>query len=185
MKDTVHLLSGGLDSVAMLHENRDRIALCLLLDYKQRHKQELQFAIVHAKRVGIPFLTLELPQLGGLNEQSWIVPNRNAIFISVAANVASQTGNSVVTIGCNRDDADYFPDCRPAFIEASNAMLAAAGYSIRVETPYLKKTKAEIMQIAKRFGILPDEIWTCYQPTETGKCGKCPACTKLEKVCGQ
>jgi len=61
-------------------------------------------------RFDAPFPRMELPQLGGLTEQSWIVPNRNAIFLSVAVNVACQAGADTVTIGCNKADAEYFPD---------------------------------------------------------------------------
>ncbi len=121
MKKTImHLLSGGLDSVTMLYDlkSQGHSVHCLLFDYKQRHRQELEWAKHHAVRAGSMFTTMELPQLGGLTEQSWIVPNRNAIFLSVAVNMACQAGADTVTIGCNADDEEYFPDCRMAFLIA-------------------------------------------------------------------
>jgi len=89
-KTIIHLLSGGLDSVTMLYDLKQQghNIHCLLFDYKQRHAQELLWAKEHATRCGVLYTTMELPQLGGLTEQSWIVPNRNAVFLSVAGNVA-------------------------------------------------------------------------------------------------
>ena len=93
--------------MTMLYDltNQGHNVHCLLFDYKQRHAQELQFAITHAAKCGVLWTRMELPQLGGLTEQSWIVPNRNAIFLSVAVNVACQAGADTVTIGCNKADA--------------------------------------------------------------------------------
>lgn len=181
-KTIIHLLSGGLDSVTMLYDptNQGHSVHCLLFDYKQRHAQELQFAITHAQKCGVLWTRMELPQLGGLTEQSWIVPNRNAIFLSVAVNVACQAGADTVTIGCNKADAEYFPDCRKHFLDAMNAAVKSAGYDVEICAPYLDKSKAWIARLASDFRILPESIWTCYQPTENGPCGVCPACKKLK-----
>lgn len=180
-KTIIHLLSGGLDSVTMLYDlkNQGHNIHCLLFDYKQRHAQELVFAKQHAIRCGCLYTTMTLPQLGGLTEQSWIVPNRNAIFLSVAVNVACQAGADTVTIGCNSGDAEYFPDCRKAFLDAMNAAAREAGYNVEICAPYLDKSKAWIARLASDMRIRPHEIWTCYQPTESGQCGQCPACKKL------
>lgn len=153
---------------------------CLLFDYKQRHAQELGCAKYHARATNCLFTVLDLPQLGGLTEQSWIVPNRNAIFLSVAVNVASQAKADTVTIGCNLDDAEYFPDCRKSFLDSMNAAVKAAGYDVDICAPYLEKRKWEIGAIAREMGIKVCEVWTCYKPTEFGPCGNCPACDKLK-----
>lgn len=177
----VHLLSGGLDSVTLLYDQKQqghRIH-CLGLDYGQAHKQELLWAKHHAERCGVVYTVVELPHLGGLTEQSWIVPNRNAIFLSVAVNMAAQMDCDVVTIGCNKDDADYFPDCRKEFIDAMNAAVKAAGYGIEIAAPYLHYTKAWIGGMAQQLGVVPNEIWTCYHGGEK-PCGECPACKKLQ-----
>lgn len=179
-KNIVHLLSGGLDSVTMLYDlaAQGHAVHCLLFDYHQRHVQELLWAKQHAQRLGVLYTVLELPELGGLTEQSWIVPNRNAIFLSVAVNFACKVPNAdTVTIGCNKDDADYFPDCRRGFIEAMNAAVKSAGYSVTIEAPYLDKLKWEIGALAQEFGVHPNEIWTCYHGGEK-PCGSCPACLK-------
>lgn len=179
-KTIIHLLSGGLDSVTMLYDLKaeGHFIHCLLFDYQQRHKQELQWAITHARRCDVLWTTMELPELGGLTEQSWIVPNRNAVFLSVAVNVAVQAGADTVTIGCNAEDADYFPDCRKAFLDAMNVAVRAAGYNVEICAPYLDWPKWKIGGLAREMGIQPNEIWTCYNGGDT-PCDKCPACEKL------
>lgn len=179
----VHLLSGGLDSVTMLyhlHGEGSQIH-CLLLDYKQQHAQELTFAKTHCHRLSVPFTTWDLPALGGLNDQSWIVPNRNAIMISLAVNLAAQLDFDAVTIGCNKDDESYFPDCRERFIFTMNMAVKAAGYAIKVQAPFLELRKWQIGDMAKQMGVQSHEIWTCYRGGAK-PCGECPACKKLAEA---
>lgn len=181
MKTIIHLMSGGLDSTTLLYDLKQQGHLihCLLFDYRQRHKQELLWAKHHCLRMGVQFTVMDLPELGGLTEQSWIVPNRNATFLSVAVNLACRAKAEAVTIGCNLDDAEMFPDCRPVFIEAMNKAVQAAGYDVEICAPYLQKRKWEIGAIAKDLGVAFDSIWTCYQGGQK-PCGECPACQKLK-----
>ncbi len=181
----IHLLSGGLDSVTMLYEHVEskHNVRCLCFDYHQRHKQELLWAKTHADKCSVLYTVMDLPDLGGLTEQSWIVPNRNATFLSIAVNFAAQCGFEYVSIGCNADDASYFPDCREDFLSAFNAMTKLAGYEIDVIAPYLNKNKSDIGEIAKKFNIQKHDVWSCYKPTSSKPCGECPACKKLEEAC--
>jgi len=179
-KTIIHLLSGGLDSTTMLydlHSKGDKVH-ALLVDYGQKHVQELTFAKAHCKRLGVLFTVACLPPLG-MDEQSWIVPNRNAILISLAVSTAVRAGAETVTIGCNADDAAGFPDCRPEFIAAMNATVKAAGINVEVCAPYLHRKKWEIAGLARELGVLLHEIWTCYRGGAK-PCGECPACRKLE-----
>lgn len=179
-KAIIHLLSGGLDSVTLLyHLKADGHSIhCLLFDYRQRHKQELLWARHHAQKCGVLFTTVDLPDLGGLTEPSWIVPNRNATFLSVAVNLACQAGADTVTIGCNADDAEAFPDCRKEFLDAMNAAVRAAGYQVEICAPFLDWPKRRIVQRARALGIGLTEVWACYRGGER-PCGHCPACRKL------
>lgn len=180
-KTIIHLLSGGLDSVTMLYDLKQQghAVHCLLFNYRQRHAQELLWARHHATRCGCQFTTMDLPDLGGLTDQSWIVPNRNAVFLSVAVNVACQAGADTVTIGCNADDASYFPDCRNEFLDAMNSAVKSAGYTVKICAPYLHLKKWQIGGLAKEMGVKAHEIWTCYHGGDK-PCGKCPACEKLQ-----
>lgn len=184
-----HLLSGGIDSVTMLADlqSQGNVVKCICYDYRQRHAQELLWAKQHASRRGVPFRTVTLPELGGLTERSWIVPNRNDVFLAVALNIASQDelGIDVVSIAVNKDDAEMFPDCRQQFFDAKNSCAAAAGYKTKIITPYIQYTKRMVIDRARQLGINIADTWSCYQPTATGPCGQCPACKKLEAACGQ
>ena len=178
--DTILLLSGGLDSTTLLYDLRrsGMIVMCLLVDYGQRHVQELTFAKAHCHRLGAIYTTMRIPMLG-INEVSWVVPNRNAILISLAVSEAIRTWTTSVHIGCNADDAEGFPDCSLDFIAAMNAANHAAQVDVEVLAPYIRKRKREIASTAKDLGVPPHEIWTCYRGGAT-PCGECPACLKLK-----
>lgn len=183
-KTIVHLLSGGLDSVTMLYDlkKQGHNIHCLLFDYEQKHSQELDLAEYHANACQLMFTTIQLPDLGGLTEKSWIVPNRNCIMLGLAVNLAVRAGADTVTIGCNKDDEAAFPDCRMAFIQLFNTMLTTTETPVEVCAPYIDWPKWKIVAQARNLGVPLDKIWTCYQPTETGPCGTCAACVKLEKA---
>lgn len=180
------LLSGGLDSTTLLYEtvgeHGPASVQCLLIDYQQQHVQELSFAVSHARRLGVLYTKLELPVLGGLTDESWIVPNRNAILIEHSVNHALKLWakeKSRVLMGCNRDDADYFPDCRPEFFAARNLAIKAAGNGqVQAVAPYVYLTKWQIAGRAREYGVPTHELWSCYRGGAK-PCGECPACVKL------
>lgn len=182
-KTIVHLLSGGLDSVTLLYDlhGQGHSVHCLLVDYQQRHKQELEFAIGHCRRLNVLWTRLEIPALGGMTDDNWIVPNRNAILIALAVNLAVRSGAQTVTIGCNEGDAHMFPDCNGGFIRAMEAATREAGYEIEICAPYLDWQKWRIAGLAREMGVPLHEIWTCYRGG-VKPCGECPACKKLNEA---
>lgn len=181
----IHLMSGGLDSTVMLYDLHGQgVRLhCVLFDYKQRHVQELGWARTHCQRLGLLYTTLEIPQLHGSvltdGKGGVVVPNRNAIFLSLAVNVAVAAGAETITFAANSDDEAMFPDCRMAFVQAFNQMLTVAEIRVQVVTPYIDKSKAWIARRGADIGVKFNETWSCYrggiQP-----CGECPACIKRE-----
>ena len=181
MKSIIHLMSGGLDSTVCLRMLLDEgvPVRCLLVNYGQQHSKELWFAEYTCKRWKVPFSTIDLPKLGGLTEGSWIVPNRNCILLSLAVNLAVQHKADTVTIGCNKDDESMFPDCRMAFVQVFNTMLATAEVDVKALAPFWDTTKREIVAKAKTFCISIHDTWTCYRGGQQ-PCGECPACKKLE-----
>lgn len=183
-KTVVHLLSGGLDSVTLLYDlhSEGHKVHCVLFDYGQQNVQELTFAKWHCHRLRVLYTTITLPKLGGLTELSWVVPFRNSIMLSLASNIAIQADADEITIGCNMDDRDEFPDCRWEVIDSLNHTLKLSGYSFRIGAPYLEKTKKDIVQIAQRLKVPLHEIWSCYRGGAK-PCGKCPACRKMEAAC--
>ena len=183
ISSTIHLLSGGLDSVTLLYDlhRQGRKVHCLMFDYKQRHIVELDYARWHCKKLKVPFTIKVLPDLGGLTKDDWIIPNRNMIFLAHAVNVANAVGADHITIGCNADDESYFPDCREPFLTAFNKATAAAGYQITVAAPYLYMPKSDIFKSAKMLGVDMKMIYTCYYGRQK-PCWKCPACIKLAQA---
>lgn len=180
------LLSGGLDSTTLLYDcvANDVPVLALLVHYKSAHNDfELSCAKYHCKRLGVNFRTVELPPLGGLTEQSWVVPARNLILLSLAANVAVEAGAQELLVGFNAADEAGFPDCRQAFVQMLNNTFTMAEIPAQVVAPYLFDTKKEIAKLARKYEVPLEYIWTCYTPTEAGEqCGKCPACLKLKEA---
>ncbi len=181
-KTIVHLLSGGIDSVVMLYDLREQghVIHCVLFDYKQRHVQELIWAKHHCQRLNVPYTTLEIPELAGSTltdgRGDVVVPNRNAIFLSLAVNVAVAEKAEAITFAANKDDHTIFPDCRLEFVDAMNAVVKWAGYKVEIFVPYIDEPKWRIVAKGQDMGINFDETWSCYEGG-LEPCGKCLACT--------
>ena len=169
------LLSGGLDSVVLLH-TEPGVSLCLGFDYGQPHKVELEQARYWAETLGVEYREVKLPNLPRVNDV--VFAGRNAVMLALAAAVAQEKGLSEVLIGCNGSDSDRFPDCRLDFLRGMNKTLSA--YGVTVYAPLLNKTKAQIVGMAKQLGISPGTTWTCYSPKEGKPCGGCYSCKGLE-----
>lgn len=181
----VHLLSGGMDSVVMLYDLQSQgfKLHCVLFDYGQMHAQELVWARHHCSRLRVLYTTVTLPQLLGSSltrtGTGIIVPNRNAIFISHAVNIAIEAKADTITYACNADDAEVFPDCRRSFVDAMNQVIRAAGYEVELCTPYIGKPKWFIGALGQELGVNFNETWSCYTGGLT-PCGHCLACKKRE-----
>ncbi len=179
----IHLLSGGLDSTVLLYDlvGEGQKVHCVLFDYHQRHVQELKWATHHCDRLKVLFTELHIPELRGSELTDGlggvVVPNRNAILLSLAVNLAVAAKAEIVTFAANKDDAEMFPDCRPGFVEAFNSTLKAAEISIQICAPYIEKTKAWIARHGDDMGVKFEETWSCYRAGEK-PCGECPACLK-------
>jgi 7-cyano-7-deazaguanine synthase len=183
------LLSGGLDSAICLHLALERgcslNVRAIAIDYGQRHTTELVSARRIARRAGVELLevTAKIPwQASALTGGGGdvVVPGRNAILATIAA--AHVPGGTVV-MGCCLDDAERFPDCRPAFIDALDDMLRLA-LNVRLDAPLVHRTKAEALRLARTVRGAWDAValsWSCYAPQDAGarrptKCGTCLAC---------
>jgi len=199
----VVLLSGGLDSttVAAMARAAGHRLLALTIDYNQRHRIELEHAARVAAVLGAErhvVLPLDLRGFGGSALTADIavpkhgvgpgipvtyVPARNTIFLSVALGWAEAAGARDIFIGVNALDYSGYPDCRPEFIAAFEAMDNSAtkagveGESFRVHTPLAAMTKADIVAAALAVGAPIELTWSCYDPTPAGRpCGACDSC---------
>jgi 7-cyano-7-deazaguanine synthase len=199
----VVLLSGGMDSMvtaAIAREAGFRL-LALTVDYHQRHRIELEAAAAIAARLGAErhvVLPLDLSRFGGSALTADIdvpksgvgdgipityVPARNTIFLSLCLGWAEAAGARDLFIGVNALDYSGYPDCRPEFVAAFEAMAGLAtkagveGDPFRVHTPLMAMTKADIAREAARLGLDAGMSWSCYDPAPDGRhCGLCDSC---------
>jgi 7-cyano-7-deazaguanine synthase len=199
----VVLLSGGLDSttVAAIARAEGWRILALTIDYNQRHRIELAHAARVAEALGAErhiVLPLDLTGFGGSALTADIdvpkggvepgipityVPARNTIFLSVALGWAEAAGARDLFIGVNALDFSGYPDCRPAFIAAFEAMANTAtkagveGEGFKVHTPLMTLDKAGIIAAANAVNAPLHLTWSCYDPTAAGTpCGLCDSC---------
>jgi 7-cyano-7-deazaguanine synthase len=195
----VVLLSGGLDSTtaaAMMQAQGYRL-LALTIDYNQRHRIELAHAANVAKALGVErhiTLPLDLRSFGGSALTADIdvpkagvqpgipvtyVPARNTIFLSICLGWAEAAGASDLVIGVNALDYSGYPDCRPEFIHAFEALAhtATRNGGFKVHTPLAEMTKADIVRAAAAVDAPLNLTWSCYDPTPEGRpCGLCDSC---------
>ena len=203
MKDSIIILSGGLDSTTMLYEYKDGIALALSFDYGSNHNaRELHFARLHCERLGIPHIIIPLDfihqyfhssLLEGAdaipegnydddNMRSTVVPFRNGIMLAIAAGMAETRGLRRIMMANHAGDHAIYPDCRPGFISAIDAAAKAGTFvDVGVSAPYTNITKADIARIGKRLGIDYSETWSCYKGGEK-HCGKCGTCVERKEA---
>lgn len=186
------LLSGGVDSVTLLHDlaQQDNFYIhSLIFDYGQRHLREIGFARMHCDKLSLPYTVIELHRIKGLFQHSAltdgtgsvIVPNRNAVLLNIAASIAAGAGADSVFIGCNRDDAENFPDCQPDFIKAVQHTLKCAGVAVEICAPFLEMGKRHIVGLARKLGVDLDKTYSCYEG-KSDPCGKCLACQKRQEA---
>ena len=174
----------------------------LTIDYNQRHRIELEAAARVAEMLHVDahvYMPLDLTRFGGsaLTDGAidvpkggvedgipvTYVPARNTIFLSLALGWAEAVGAQDLFIGVNALDYSGYPDCRPGFISAFEAMANEAtkagveGKGFTIHTPLIAMTKADIASEAARLGLDAGLSWSCYDPTPAGRpCGECDSC---------
>ena len=203
MKDSVIILSGGMDSVTMLHEFRSYIALAVTFDYGSNHaEKEIECAKYHCKQLGIEHIIIPLSFMkqyfhsslldgssaipeghyADENMKSTVVPFRNGIMLAIACGLAEDRGLNKVMIANHGGDHAIYPDCRATFIDSiSDAMAYGTYNNVRVFAPYTGITKGEIALKGKMLGIDYSTTWSCYKGGEH-HCGKCGTCVERKEA---
>lgn len=202
-KDTVIILSGGMDSVTLLYDQQERIALAVSFDYGSKHNaREIPFARMHCERLGIRHITIpldfmtkyfqssllkggeEIPEghYADENMRSTVVPFRNGIMLSIAVGIAESNGLKFVMMANHGGDHTIYPDCRPEFVDAFDKT-AQAGTFVKVGllSPFVNWTKTDIARRGKELGINYAETWSCYKGGEQ-HCGKCGTCVERREA---
>lgn len=205
LRPAVVLLSGGLDSyTAAAIARADGFELhALTVSYGQRHARELKASREVARALGVARhleLAIDLRAIGGSSLTSdadvprdrdlgaheipsTYVPARNTIFLSLALGWAEVLDARDLVIGVNALDYSGYPDCRPEFIAAFEALASVAtragveGARFRVHTPLIRLTKAEIIRRGLALGLDYGLTHSCYDPAPDGRpCGACDSC---------
>ncbi len=205
--EAVVLLSGGLDSATVLAiAKRDGYAChALSIDYGQRHRFELDCAARVSKAIGgvdHKVVRVDLRAFGGSALTADIdvpmhdrvdeiggaipityVPARNLVFLSLAVAYAETLGAMDIFIGVNAVDYSGYPDCRPAFVQAFEAVAnvatkaGAEGQRVRINTPIIALSKAEIIRTGSSLGVDYGLTTSCYNPAgDMIACGHCDSC---------
>ncbi|MEE3483243.1 MAG: 7-cyano-7-deazaguanine synthase QueC [Bacteroidales bacterium] len=197
MKDSILILSGGMDSVTLLYDKQDTIAMAVSFHYGSNHNdREIAYAKLHCEKLGIPHIIIPLAFMkqyfkssllegadqipegdyNGDNMHSTVVPFRNGIMLSIAAGLAESNGLKHIMMANHGGDHALYPDCRPEFVEAMNQAVSTGTYvNITLNAPYTHLTKADIAKKGKLIGIDYRQTWSCYKGGAK-HCGKCSTC---------
>lgn len=202
-KKSLIIVSGGMDSITLLHDRKEEIALGVTFDYGSNHnKREAEFAAHHCKQLGIEHIVIPLAfikdyfkssLLDGAdavpeghyqdeNMKSTVVPFRNGIMLAIACGLAESRGLKSVLIANHAGDHAIYPDCRATFISSMSEAMAYGTYeNITIDAPYTGITKTDIAKIGKRLNLDYSKTYSCYKGGEK-HCGKCGTCVERKEA---
>lgn len=198
------ICSGGLDSITLAYHLFHRQALqgIISFDYNQRHRKEIAFAKQCAEKLDVPFHLIDISSIGtNLSGSSLtsdvdvpdghyaeetmkltVVPNRNAIFLSIAFGIAAANNADTVATAVHGGDHFIYADCRPDFIAAFDAMeqLSLDG-QCQLYAPYVNVSKAAIVADGVINRVPFAETWSCYKGGDH-HCGRCGTCVERREA---
>ena len=203
MKDSLIVVSGGMDSTTMLYEYKDEIALAVTFDYGANHgPKEIPLARMHCERLGIEHIVIGMDFMtkyfessllkGGEaipegryddeNMRSTVVPFRNGIMLAIACGLAESRGLKRLMLANHAGDHAIYPDCREGFVKAMSMATQEGTYDhISIYAPYTNLTKGDIARHGKALGLNYAETWSCYKGGEV-HCGKCGTCVERREA---
>lgn len=202
-KDSVIILSGGMDSVTLLHYRKERIALAVSFDYGSNHNaREIECARKQCEMLGIEHLVIPLEFMGKYfrssllegadkipeghyaadNMKSTVVPFRNGIMLSIACGLAESRGLLHVMMANHGGDHAIYPDCRPEFVKAMGDAMRNGTYDgVDISAEFTDITKSDIAALGKRLGVDYSLTYSCYKGGEK-HCGKCGTCVERREA---
>ena len=202
-KDSVIILSGGMDSVTLLHYRKERIALAVSFDYGSNHNvREIECARRQCENLGIEHLVIPLDFMGiyfrssllegadsipeghyaDENMKSTVVPFRNGIMLSVACGLAESRGLRHVMMANHGGDHAIYPDCRPEFVTSmSDAMRNGTYEGVDILAEFTNITKSDIARLGKKLGVDYSMTYSCYKGGAK-HCGRCSTCIERKEA---
>lgn len=203
MKKSLIILSGGMDSVTLLHDRKEDIALAVTFNYGSNHaEQEIKCAAKNCELLGIEHLVIPMDfirqhftssLLAGAeavpeghyedeNMKSTVVPFRNGIMLAIACGLAESRGLDNVLIANHSGDHAIYPDCRNLFIQQMNLAMRYGTYNaVSILAPYTNINKTQIARIGARIGVDYSLTYSCYKGQEK-HCGKCGTCVERKEA---
>ena len=202
-KNSLIILSGGMDSVTLLYDRAKEIALAVTFDYGSNHnKREAECAAYHCKKLGIEHIIIPLDFMHNYfkssllegadaipeghyaaeNMKSTVVPFRNGIMLSIACGLAESRGLKDVLIANHFGDHSIYPDCREEFIRTMQAAMQFGTYEhVEICAPYTNISKTDIALIGKKIGVDYSKTYSCYKGGKK-HCGKCGTCVERKEA---
>ncbi len=205
MSRAVLVVSGGMDSATMAYYYKSKGYDVHLVgfNYGQRHSKELECLILIGEQLKAVVTVIDLTQIkyligtssltadeitvpdGHYAEETMritVVPNRNAMMLSIATAIGVAEKAEVVATGIHSGDHFIYPDCRPAFFEPLSEAFAKGNEghgneNFHLEAPFIKKTKADIAKLGDDLGVPYELTWSCYKGGEV-HCGRCGTCVE-------
>jgi 7-cyano-7-deazaguanine synthase len=207
MKKAVAIVSGGLDSITLAYclKSQGYVLHVLAFDYGQSHTKEVIYAERGAQRLQAQYDRIDISDVGRMlkgsaltdddvsipeghyaadNMALTVVPNRNAIMLSIGFSVAAAEEAEVVAIGVHGGDHFIYPDCRPDFIESFERMERLSlgeSSNVKLYAPFLNLRKENIVEIGAELGVPFSETWSCYKGGEY-HCGTCGTCVERKEA---
>ena len=202
-RDSIIILSGGMDRVTLLYARKENIALAVTFDYGSNHAaREIECARWHCEQLGIEHIVIPLEFMhqyfrssllqGGEaipeghyadeNMKSTVVPFRNGIMLSIACGLAESRGMKYVYIANHSGDHAIYPDCRATFIESMSEAMSYGTYkNIKIAAPFTGLTKGDIAHIGAELGVDYTHTYSCYKGGEK-HCGRCGTCVERKEA---
>jgi 7-cyano-7-deazaguanine synthase len=204
MTDSIAIISGGMDSVTMLHylvKQKQKTPAVLTFTYGQKHSKEIDFAKYQVQLIGLQehkvvdlsmlssafaisslvSSLFEIPNIASVQgdpQPSTYVPNRNMIFLAIAAAFAETLKVSDIYYGAQAHDLYGYWDTTPDFLERINALLSLNRKStINIQAPLMKFSKMEVLRLGLELKVDYEKTWSCYKGDEYA-CGECPTCAE-------
>ncbi len=175
----------------------------MTFNYGQRHSQELDYARKTTKKLGIEHKVIDITTINELlqgsaltskidvpeghytseNQKITIVPNRNAILLTLATGYAVSVEADVVFYGAHNSDRAIYPDCRKEFVEAFDEMekIATDNINLKIEAPFIDMAKSDIVKLGLQLKVPFEDTWSCYKGFEK-PCGKCGTCVERHEA---
>jgi 7-cyano-7-deazaguanine synthase len=206
----VSILSGGLDSVVALKLSMEEleVLLALTFDYSQKARErEIEYSRKVCEILGIQHKVIQIPWLRDITGTSLVegeipevreeeldsekafetarqvwVPNRNGVFINIAAAFAESIGAKYIVVGFDAEEAETFPDNSPEFVKAANKALSYSTLSgVEVFAPLIRMNKEDIVRAGIKHKAPLEWSWSCYSSGEK-PCMKCESCVRRKRA---